>query len=107
MALVVGFSSLIAEELWLVLPASPYFTSPVSLCITASCVMFGGCIAFLMVWAEFSVIQETSALTFMVAGTFKEIVTGTPALCMNTSHKSLQTAFPGQKCFAHYYALKW
>ena len=76
MALVVGFSSLAAEELWLVLPASPYFTSPVSLCITASCVMFGGCIAFLMVWAEFSVIQETSALTFMVAGTFKEIVTG-------------------------------
>ena len=76
MALVVGFTSLIAEELWLILPSSPYFTSAVSLCITASCVMFGGSIAFLMVWAEFSVIQETSALTFMVAGTFKEIVTG-------------------------------
>ena len=77
MALVVGFSSLIAEELWLILPVSPYFTSLKSICITASCVMFGGSIAFLMVWAEFSVIQETSALTFMVAGTFKEIVTGT------------------------------
>ena len=33
------------------------------------------------VWTEFKVIQETSALTFMVAGTFKEIVTGEqPAL---------------------------
>lgn len=30
----------------------------------------------LQVWTEFKVIQETSALTFMVAGTFKEIVTG-------------------------------
>ena len=28
------------------------------------------------VWTEFKVIQETSALTFMVAGVFKEIVTG-------------------------------
>jgi hypothetical protein len=36
----------------------------------------GGVIAFAMVWTEFKVIQETSALTFMIAGTFKEIVTG-------------------------------
>lgn len=35
----------------------------------------------IQVWTEFKVIQETSALTFMVAGTFKEIVTGAqPAL---------------------------
>ena len=76
MALVVGFLSLIAEELWLVLPASPYFSSISSFCVIVSCIFFGGAIAFAMVWAEFSVIQETSALTFMVAGTFKEIVTG-------------------------------
>lgn len=87
MALVVGFTSLVAEELWVVLPGSPYFSSPVALCITASCVLFGGCIAFLMVWAEFSVIQETSALTFMVAGTFKEIVTGTDSH-MSNCHRS-------------------
>ena len=46
--------------------------------------MLGGVIAFLMVWVEFMVIAETSALTFMVAGTFKEIVTGRyadPAAC--------------------------
>ena len=36
-------------------------------------------IAFLMVWTEFTVIAETSALTFMVAGTFKEIITGARA----------------------------
>jgi len=31
----------------------------------------------MMVWVEFTVIAQTSALTFMVAGTFKEVVTGT------------------------------
>lgn len=72
--------SLIAEQLWVVLPASPYFSSLTALGVTASCILFGGLIAFLMVWVEFTVIQETSALTFMVAGTFKEIVTG-GALC--------------------------
>lgn len=76
MAITVGLMSLVAEQLWVVLPASPYFTSPTAICVTVSCVLFGGLIAFLMVWVEFSVIQETSALTFMVAGTFKEIVTG-------------------------------
>lgn len=78
MALVVGFLSLAAEELWLVLPTSAYFASVGSFCIAVSCIFFGGAIAFAMVWTEFSVIQETSALTFMVAGTFKEIVTGDP-----------------------------
>lgn len=87
MALTVGFTSLVAEELWLVLPDSAYFTTPGALLVTFSCVMFGGTIAFLMVWAEFSVIQETSALTFMVAGTFKEIVTGKPR-----SHRLIHTA---------------
>ena len=36
----------------------------------------GAIIAFLMVWTEFKVIKETSALTFMIAGTVKEVVTG-------------------------------
>ena len=76
MALVVGVMSLVAEKLWLVIPASPYFTSGTALLVTAGCIFFGAWIAFLMIWVEFSVIQETSALTFMVAGTFKEIVTG-------------------------------
>lgn len=76
MAITVGFMSLVAEQLWVVVPASPYFASMTALAVTAACVLLGGLIAFLMVWVEFSVIQETSALTFMVAGTFKEIVTG-------------------------------
>ena len=88
MAITVGFMSLVAEQLWNVIPASPYFASVEALGVTAGCILFGGLIAFLMVWVEFSVIAETSALTFMVAGTFKEIVTG--------------GAFPhrgGQSCF--------
>ncbi|CAG9464859.1 unnamed protein product [Pedinophyceae sp. YPF-701] len=38
-------------------------------------VFVGANVAFLMVVVEFRVIQETSALTLMVAGSFKEIVT--------------------------------
>ena len=76
MAITVGFMSLLVERLWVVIPVSPYFSSLASLSITVACVLLGGLIAFLMVWVEFTVIAETSALTFMVAGTFKEIVTG-------------------------------
>jgi hypothetical protein len=39
-----------------------------------------------MVWTEFTVIAETSALTFMVAGTFKEIVTGARACRRRRMH---------------------
>lgn len=78
MAITVGCMSLVAERLWIAIPESPYFASSMALGVTAACILFGGLIAFLMVWVEFSVIQETSALTFMVAGTFKEIVTGEP-----------------------------
>ena len=76
MALTVAVMSLAAERLWAVLPHSPYFDSLESLGVTFVLMLFGGTIAFFMVWTEFTVISETSALTFMVAGTFKEIVTG-------------------------------
>ena len=76
MAVTVAFMSLVAERLWLVLPGSPYFDSLESLAVTLVLMLFGGTLAFFMVWTEFTVISETSALTFMVAGTFKEIVTG-------------------------------
>lgn len=73
--------SLMIERLWLVLPGSPYFDSIQSLLTTTMIMLFGGTIAFFMVWTEFTVIAETSALTFMVAGTFKEIVTGLSIYC--------------------------
>ena len=76
MALTAGACSLATEQLWTTLPKSPYFASPNHLLVTGLVILFGGAIAFLMVWTEFTVIAETSALTFMVAGTFKEIVTG-------------------------------
>ena len=75
MAATVCLVSLFAERLWARLPGSPYFDSPASLALTAGVVAAGALIAFLMVWVEFTVISLTSALTFMVAGTFKEIVT--------------------------------
>jgi hypothetical protein len=76
MSVTVGFVSLFAERLWNALPESPYFNSGTALLTTAGLILMGGLLAFLMVWTEFTVIAYTSALTFMVAGTFKEIVTG-------------------------------
>lgn len=76
MSVTVGFVSIFAERLWVTLPESPYFDSGKSLLTSAGLILMGGVLAFLMVWTEFTVIASTSALTFMVAGTFKEIVTG-------------------------------
>lgn len=81
MSVTVAMMSLMIERLWLVLPGSPYFDSIQSLLTTTMIMLFGGTIAFFMVWTEFTVIAETSALTFMVAGTFKEIVTGLSIYC--------------------------
>lgn len=76
MSVTVGFVSIFAERLWNALPESPYFNSGGAILTTAGLILMGGLLAFLMVWTEFTVIACTSALTFMVAGTFKEIVTG-------------------------------
>ena len=76
MSLTAGACSLATEQLWYTLPKSAYFASPIHMLVTSLIILFGGAIAFLMVWTEFTVIAETSALTIMVAGTFKEIVTG-------------------------------
>ena len=80
MALTVLILSLFIERLWVILPHSPYFQDAHSMALTCGVMSFGGVIAFLMVWTEFTVIAQTSALTFMVAGTFKELVTGAPCL---------------------------
>ena len=68
--------SLLVEHLWDRLPGSPYFASPTHVGVTALILCIGAVLAFMMVWVEFTVIAQTSALTFMVAGTFKEVVTG-------------------------------
>ena len=75
MGLTLAIISLIFEKLWVVLPKSPYFSSFGHSLFTILILAVGGVIAFSMVWAEFMLIANTSALTFLVAGTFKEIVT--------------------------------
>jgi len=75
MGVILGIISLVFERLWDTLPPSPYFSSFYHGVATAGILAVGGVIAFCMVWAEFTLIANTSALTFMVAGTFKEIVT--------------------------------
>lgn len=76
MAGTVALMSLLVEHLWDRLPGSPYFASPAHVGVTALILCVGALLAFMMVWVEFTVIAQTSALTFMVAGTFKEVVTG-------------------------------
>ena len=76
MGITLGVLSLGFERLWDTLPASPYFETPGHVALSGVIMLFGGLIAYMMVWAEFTLIANTSALTFMVAGTFKEIVTG-------------------------------
>ncbi|KAL3137738.1 hypothetical protein ABBQ38_005002 [Trebouxia sp. C0009 RCD-2024] len=75
MATTVALMSLLVEHLWDRLPGSPYFASPAHVGVTALILCVGALLAFMMVWVEFTVIAQTSALTFMVAGTFKEVVT--------------------------------
>ena len=67
--------SLLVEHLWSSLPGSPYFASPTHTGVTALILCVGALLAFMMVWVEFTVIAQTSALTFMVAGTFNDVVT--------------------------------
>ena len=75
MGLTLALISLFFEKLWVIIPGSPYFASIGHTLATIAIIATGGVIAFSMVWAEFMLIANTSALTFMVVGTFKEIVT--------------------------------
>jgi solute carrier family 35 protein C2 len=68
--------SLSWEAPWASLPSSAYFASLYHTGLTGLIVLMAATIAFLMVWVEYKVIAETSALTFMIAGTCKEVVTG-------------------------------
>jgi hypothetical protein len=47
--------SLATEQLWHVLPSSPYFNSLPHVLITMLLILTGALIAFLMVWAEYQV----------------------------------------------------
>ena len=76
MGLTLLILSLGHERLWERLPASPYFANAWMVLLSLAIISAGALIAFAMVVAEFALIANTSALTFMVAGTFKEIVTG-------------------------------
>ena len=71
MSITVAIMSLTFERLWVVIPVSPYFDSLQSLGLTSLIMLVGGIIAFFMVWTEFAVIANTSALTFMIAGPLK------------------------------------
>jgi hypothetical protein len=47
--------SLATEQLWHVLPSSPYFNNVAHVLVTMLLILTGALIAFLMVWAEYQV----------------------------------------------------
>ena len=55
MSVTVMIFSLAWEELWLVLPGSPYFETAERTLLTSLVIAAGALIAFLMVWAEYQV----------------------------------------------------
>jgi solute carrier family 35, member C2 len=55
--------------------SSPFFHTFQSTLEIITIILFGGCLAFLMLIAEFLLISDTSVVTFSVAGIFKEILT--------------------------------
>jgi drug/metabolite transporter (DMT)-like permease len=78
--------SLAWERVWHTLPGSPYFSSPGRALATLGLILFSALLAFLMVWAEYQVIRETSALTFMVCGIVKEVLTVLVAVLLLGDH---------------------
>lgn len=67
--------SLATEPLWHLVRTNVYFSSAAHVLLSLALISVGAFIAFFMVLVEFMLIGSTSALTFMVAGVFKEIVT--------------------------------
>ncbi|GMH45347.1 hypothetical protein BSKO_13304 [Bryopsis sp. KO-2023] len=74
MSVTVLIVSIFMEKL-VALPNSAYFQTWEHGMISFLLLFFSAVLAFMMVWTEFKVIKETSALTFMIAGTLKEVVT--------------------------------
>ena len=75
MASIVLFFSFVIERPWALIGTSAYFSSFEDLCLTLGFIVFSGFIAFNMVIAEFVLVAETSAVTFTVAGSLKELLT--------------------------------
>eukprot|EP01025_Chloroclados_australasicus_P014241 TRINITY_DN16673_c0_g1_i1.p1 TRINITY_DN16673_c0_g1~~TRINITY_DN16673_c0_g1_i1.p1 ORF type:complete len:441 (+),score=42.80 TRINITY_DN16673_c0_g1_i1:167-1489(+) len=75
MAFTTLFLALTTErDIWS-LGSSRFFSSLDASMITFVILSVGGLVAWVMVWTEFKVIQQTSSLTLIIAGTFKELFT--------------------------------
>lgn len=75
MATTAALMSFTAEPLHRIWTVSIYFSSISYMALTFGMISLGSVFAFFMVLVEFVLIARTSALTFMVAGVFKEFLT--------------------------------
>jgi len=79
MACTLFIISIPTERIWEI-HNSPAFSTPEVAVETVFLIAGGAVLAFMMVVAEFQLIKETSAVTFMIAGIAKEVLTITVAV---------------------------
>jgi solute carrier family 35, member C2 len=72
-AIVLGILSLIFDGFNSIIQ-SDHFNNSISLGITATLFMIGGIITFILILAEYKVVEDTSVLTFSISGIIKELV---------------------------------
>ena len=72
---VVFVFSCFQEDWWDTVPGSPWLDDPSDLFVDGAITLLGALMAFCMSMAEFELLKETSAVTVMVIGTAKDVVT--------------------------------
>ena len=72
---VVFVFSCFREDWWDTVPGSPWLDDPSDLFVDGGITLLGALMAFCMSMAEFELLKETSAVTVMVIGTAKDVVT--------------------------------
>ena len=72
---VVFVFSCFQEDWWDTVPGSPWLDDPSDLFVDGGITLLGALMAFCMSMAEFELLKETSAVTVMVIGTAKDVVT--------------------------------
>ena len=75
MCVVVFVFSCFQEDWWDTVPGSPWLDDPSDLLVDGGITLLGAVMAFCMSMAEFELLKETSAVTVMVIGTAKDVVT--------------------------------
>jgi len=75
MCVVVFLFSCAKERWWVTLPGSPWLDDPKDVLVDLGITTAGAAMAFIMSMSEFELVKETTAVSVMVIGTGKDVVT--------------------------------